>query len=74
MNFECFARMTWYETSTRNDKRFDKLYLTINKFVEDLGLCTPSMQKCYWYYQIIMIIKYKLFGVNMTVTGIFFVG
>ena len=30
--FQCFARMTWYEASTKIDKSFDKLYLTIKRF------------------------------------------
>ena len=28
-SFNAFARMTWYEASTKIDKSFDKLYLTI---------------------------------------------
>ena len=50
------------------------LYFNNKKFVEDVGLYTLPMQKCYWINQIIVIIKYNIFGANMTITGIFYVG
>ena len=48
----CYKILAWYDTGTKKFyKHFDKLYLRINKFVEDWELYTLHwMQKCYWQY------------------------
>ena len=47
------------------------LYFNNKEFIEDVGICTLPLQKCYWRYYTILIILYKLFGEIMTVTEYF---